>query len=327
MPGVGLCAAIAVAALALERIEHALCGRVWVESLVIAILLGAGIRNLWRPPLPFTPGIVFSARTLLEVAVVLIGLNINAEAIVAAGWPLLAGIGLVVCLSMLASYALGRLLGLGGKLALLVAAGNSICGNSAIAAVAPVIKAEPADVAVSIAFTAVLGVAVVLLLPVFAVAAGIDANAYGVLAGLTVYAVPQVLAATAPISSLSAQVGTFVKLVRVLMLGPLVLAIAVFRRRTGGISGGAWRHFVPWFIVGFIAMMALRALGWVPLALLGPSSALAGGLTLLAMAGLGLGVDMRDVARAGPRVALAVSLSLVVLALLALALIRLLPGM
>src|SRR5205085_10254017 len=113
----------------------------------------------------------------------------------------------------------------------LVACGNAICGNSAIAAVAPVIGAESDDVASSIAFTAVLGVLVVLGLPLLMVPLGLSTYQYGVLAGLTVYAVPQVLAATLPVSALSGQVGTLVKLVRVLMLGPVVLGLSLARGR------------------------------------------------------------------------------------------------
>jgi uncharacterized membrane protein YadS len=107
----------------------------------------------------------------------------------------------------------------------LVACGNSICGNSAIAAVAPVIGADGEDVAASIAFTAVLGVVVVLLLPFLAPLLHLSGLQYGVLAGLTVYAVPQVLAATAPLGMVAVQMGTLVKLVRVLMLGPVVLVL------------------------------------------------------------------------------------------------------
>ena len=84
-------------------------------------------------------------------------------------------------------------------MAILVACGNAICGNSAIAAVAPVIGADSKDVAAVIAFTAVLGVLMVLGLPLFVPLAGLSRHQYGVLAGLTVYAVPQVLAATVPV--------------------------------------------------------------------------------------------------------------------------------
>src|SRR6202162_621297 len=112
-----------------------------------------------------------------------------------------------------------RAVGLPIRLSILVACGNSICGNSAIAAVAPVIGADSDDIASSISFTAVLGVVVVLGLPLLVPILQLSLTQYGVLAGLTVYAVPQVLAATLPIGELSNQVGTVVKLVRVLMLG------------------------------------------------------------------------------------------------------------
>ena len=92
-------------------------------------------------------------------------------------------------LSILVSHALGRALGLKPKLALLVACGNSICGNSAIAAVAPVIEADSEDVVTAIAMTAVLGVGVVLLLPLLIGLLGLSYYQYGVLAGMTVYAV------------------------------------------------------------------------------------------------------------------------------------------
>src|SRR6202008_1901383 len=123
-----------------------------------------------------------------------------------------------------------RALGLPQRISILIACGNSICGNSAIAAVAPVIGAAADEIAASIAFTAVRGVIVVLLLPLLAPVLLLSLTQYGVLAGLTVYAVPQVLAATLPIGALANQVGTVIKLVRVLMLGPVVLGLSLLAR-------------------------------------------------------------------------------------------------
>ena len=137
---------------------------------MLAIILGTVIRTAWTPPARWTPGIDLSAKFLLEVAVVLLGASLSAQTIVAAGLPLLLGIIATVTLAILASYGLGRLFRLPRRMAVLIACGNSICGNSAIAAVAPVIGADGDDVASSIAFTAVLGVVVVLLLPLIGVA-------------------------------------------------------------------------------------------------------------------------------------------------------------
>lgn len=322
LPGIGLCVAVTVAAEILERIEAASFGRAWLEALVLAILIGTVVRTAWSPGAAWKPGIQFSAKMLLEVAVVLLGASLSVQTILAVGPALLVGIVAVVAVAILASYGIGRALGLPHRMATLVACGNSICGNSAIAAVAPVIGATSADVAASIAFTAVLGVVVVLALPVLVPLLHLSVEQYGVVAGLTVYAVPQVLAAAAPLGTLAVQMGTLVKLVRVLMLGPVVLALSVLSPAAGARKPGLGR-LVPWFIIGFLGMAALRSLGLIPAAALPVLAWLATLLTILSMAALGLGVDVRVVARAGGRVTTAVCCSLVVLLVISLGLIRL----
>ena len=330
-PGLLLCAAVALAGLALQWIERAAFGEAWLEALVAAILIGTLVRTAWTPGPRFRAGIAFAAKGVLEVAIVLLGASVSLRAIAAAGPALIGGIAAVVVVTLGCSYGIGRALGLPRRMAALVAAGNSICGNSAIAAVAPVIGADSKDVTASIAFTAVLGVAVVLLLPLAVPLLHMTGLQYGVLAGMTVYAVPQVLAATAPAGLLAVQTGTLVKLVRVLMLGPLVLALSLAVARRGGAAAataGRARlplgRLVPWFIVGFLLLAGVRSAGLLPASSLGPVAALSGLLTVVSMAALGLGVDVRVVARAGGPVAAAVTASIVLLAGISLGLVRLL---
>lgn len=323
LPGLLLCLGVTAAAMALAALEEAAFGRAWLESLVLAILIGAAVRSAWTPPKPLQPGIAFAAKPVLEVAVVLLGASLSAATVAAAGPALLFGIAAAVAIALGAGYLIGRALRLPRRMAMLIACGNAICGNSAIAAVAPVIGASAADVAASIAFTAVLGVVVVLSLPVAGVALQMSLLQYGTLAGLTVYAVPQVLAATAPMGALAVQVGTLVKLVRVLMLGPVCvgLSIAVGRRAGGVAVKFNLNRFVPWFIIGFLLLAGIRSVGLIPEVLLGPIARLAGVLTIVAMAALGLGVDVRMVARSGPRVTAAVCGSLLVLSVVSVGLI------
>jgi uncharacterized integral membrane protein (TIGR00698 family) len=327
VPGLMLCIFITAVAMVLQNWEEAVFGHPYVEALVIAILLGIAIRSFWQPGEIWHAGISFSAKTLLEIAVVLLGASISLGAIVASGPALLSGIVVTVAAALAASYATSRALGLPRRISILIACGNSICGNSAIAAVAPVIGADSDDIASSIAFTAILGVVVVLGLPLFIPLLALTETQYGVLAGLTVYAVPQVLAATVPISAVSAQLGTLVKLVRVLMLGPVVVLLSLFRSRLG-ISGPAPRpgllYLIPWFIIGFLVLATARSLGLIPNALLGPIVTAAKVLTVISMAALGLGVDLRVVGRVGGRVTVAVVVSLLVLIGISIALIRLL---
>lgn len=322
--GVLLSSGVALVAVGLEIIEAEIFGRAWLEALVLAILLGTAIRSTIRPSAKFTGGINFSAKMLLEIAVVLLGASISTSAIVAAGAGLITGIAAVVMLTIAVSYGIGRLLRLPSKMAMLVACGNSICGNSAIAAAAPVIEAKSDDVAASIAFTAILGVVVVLLLPLLVPLFDMSFTQYGVMAGLTVYAVPQVLAATAPVSALSLQLGTLVKLVRVLMLGPVILVLALIYGNSQAGSRPGLSKLVPWFIIGFLGMLALRSLGAIPEALLPVIQHTATVLTIISMAALGLGVDVRSVAQAGGRVTLTAVLSLLFLGTISLGLIKLL---
>ncbi|WP_454886610.1 YeiH family protein [Sphingomonas oryzagri] len=329
--GTLLCIAVTLAAMTVERIEALVFGRAWLEALVLAILIGTLVRTAWTPDARWQPGIRFSAKTVLEVAVVLLGASVSGATIVSAGPAFLGGIALVVVTAIGASYGIGRALGLRPRLAMLVACGNSICGNSAIAAVAPVIGADSEDVAASIAFTAVLGVIVVIGLPMLALAAGIAPLPFGALAGLTVYAVPQVIAAAAPLGSAAVQIGTLTKLVRVLMLGPVcvVLAFLAPRLRDAGESAEPvvkprLAQLVPWFIIGFLALVVARSAGLVPEAAVAPAGHVATMLTVVSMAALGLGCDIRTVARAGGRVTAAVILSLLVLGAIGWGLIRLL---
>jgi uncharacterized integral membrane protein (TIGR00698 family) len=327
-PGILVSILVSLLAVGGGWIEERLVGRAIIEPLVLAILIGMGVRTARGASPREEPGVRFVAKDVLEVAVFLLGATMDVPRLFASGPALALGIVGIVCTSLVVSYTIGRFAGLSSRLAVLVACGNSICGNSAIAAVAPVIGAEREDVAASIALTAVLGVIVVLGLPLLMVPLHYSNYQYGVLAGLTVYAVPQVLAAAFAVSVLSGQVATAVKLGRVLMLGPVVMFFSLRQRRAGdaGQTAGGKRRpaLVPWFVTGFVVLAALRSTHLIPDAAADEAKLVAGWLTIAAMAGLGLSVDLRSVQQVGSRVTLAVAVSLVALIALAICLIRLL---
>jgi uncharacterized integral membrane protein (TIGR00698 family) len=330
LPGVVVCVAIAIAAILLQQAEVYFAGQPYLEAIVLAILLGVAIRTVWVPGPHWTPGISFSAKFVLECAIVMLGVSVSITNILGLGPVLIVGVACIVAVAIASSYVICQAIGLPQRVSILIACGNSICGNSAIAAVAPVIGADGDDVASSISVTAVLGVAVVLGLPFLVPVLQLSLTQYGVLAGLTVYAVPQVLAATLPIGELSNQVGTVIKLVRVLMLGPVVLGFSLFAKKLRSTSkdvrsekrGPRLNELVPWFIIGFLIALIVRSLGMIPQGLLPPITRTAALLTTVAMAALGLGVDVRVVARSGVRVTLAVTASLIVLGALSYGLIR-----
>jgi len=328
-PGLGAALVVAIIALVGGSLEERAFGRAVIEPLVLAILVGMVARTIAADWANGEAGIRFASKYVLEVAVFLLGATMDVPRLFASGPALALGIVVLVLAALGAGYAVGRAAGLSTKLAVLVACGNAICGNSAIAAVAPVIGADKNDVAASIALTAVLGVAVVLGLPLLIAPLALSHYQYGVLAGLTVYAVPQVLAAAFAVSAVSGQVATAVKLARVLMLGPVVLFFAVRARRTGAASRDnearlSLAKLVPWFVIGFTLLAVLRSSGAIGDSEANAAQVPAGWLRIPAMAGLGLSVDVRSVRAVGARVVVAVAGSLVVLIVLAVALIRVL---
>ncbi len=341
LPGLGLCVAFTAAAVGFEAVETHLFGRAWLEALVLAILLGSAIRTAWTPSQRFFPGIAFGAKTVLEIAVVMLGASLSLATILAAGPGLLFGIAGVVVVAILSSYGIGR----GARTAF--AHGDPRRLRQLDLRQLGDRRHRPGDRRrrrgrrrlhrlhrgagrAGGARPAAAGAA-----------ARLSPMQYGVLAGLTVYAVPQVLAATAPVAALSVQVGTLVKLVRVLMLGPVVLMLSLgasrLREETDeaapGVTAGdrpargglAIQRLVPWFILAFLALAGL-SLGRAdpadrPRADVGDRQRADRGLDGGA---LGLGVDVRSVAKAGARVTLAVVASLLALGAVSLGLIHVL---
>ncbi len=328
LPGLALAVGLAATAVGLAAALPRVLGRGAPDAIVLALVLGVVLRAWRMPDERFSRGIHVAGKDVLEWAIVLLGLTTNLQAFVRAGAPLLGGIIASVALSLVAGFLVGRAVGLSHAHALLVASGNAICGNSAIVAVSAVNGASKEEVASSIAYTAVFGVAVVLVLPLLVPIVGLTDAQFGMVAGLTVYAVPQVLAATYPVSVVAGQTGMLVKLARVVLLGPVVLLIALWERRRGlpapaGMSSMPRPgSYLPWFVTAFLVAAALQTAGLVP----APATAIARSVshwaTVMSMAALGLAVDVAALQRVGGRVAAAVTASLAFLLALSIWLAR-----
>lgn len=321
LPGVMVASAITIIAFILAWMQERLIDHAILEPLVLSLILGLIVRMIWTPSQKVEKGIGFAGKQLLEFAIVVIGITLNLGALVDAGWKILASVLLLVSMTLIMGIALGKYLGLNPRLAALVAVGNAVCGNSAIAAVAPVIRAKKEEVAAAIALTAVLGVGVVLVLPLLVPLLNLSHERYGVVAGLSVYAVPQVLAATFSVSATSGQIGSLVKLTRVMMLGPVVGLFAWLYREKGNEQSNTIQisKFLPWFVIGFFLFAAVRTAGLIPAAFIAPATDFSRILTAIAMAGLGLGVDVRTVRRFGGTVVNVVLILTILLVISALA--------
>jgi uncharacterized integral membrane protein (TIGR00698 family) len=324
-PGLVLAATFGFVGYVGEELEFALTNQRVFEALVIAMISGVAARNLVRLPARTQDGTTFASKQVLEFAVVVLGASIDVNRVFDAGFLLIVAVTSGVLVGMITSYLLGKALGLESRLAYLVAVGNSICGNSAIAAVAPVIKAEKREITSAIGVTAVAGVLIILLLPAIVPVLGLSHYQYGVIVGMAVYAMPQVVAAGYAVSHTSGEVATLVKLLRVMFIGPVVIATGLFIKARGGGDYYLKRsQILPWFVVGFFLLLMLRSSGVIPESAIHPIQDLGRLLTILAMAGLGLGVEFAAIKSVGPRVGVTSVLSMVMLIVLSLSLVSIL---
>ena len=323
---------VALVSVVLSDALTAMLGRTVVEAIVVALLLGIALRALpWRPAL--TPGATFVAKPVLELGVAFVGASIDLTRLGGAGLVLAAIVLLGVAGGMAASLLIGLRLGLSRRLALLVAAGNSICGNSAIAAVGSVTGATRAEIASAIGLTAIAGLVMVLALPLAVEALAIDHVRAGVLTGMTVYAIPQVAAASIPIGPAAADTAMLVKLTRVVLLAPITVGTALLWPRVDpadalGPDGTPivrprppLRRLVPWFVVAFLVLALLRSVGVIPAAVGDEARVVGNVLLVLGMVGVGFGIDPGAVRAVGLRVGLATVLSLAAMIVLAVVLI------
>ena len=322
LPGFGLCLALSGLAFGLSLAGNLLTGQRYLDLFTCAIVLGICARAFFKLSTAYSVGVRFAAVTILEIAVFLLGFSLDLGAFSGSNLAMVACILGFVAVMVISSFTICRAFGLPEDLAILVACGNSICGNAAIAAVAPAVRASSEDVVAAITISSILGVLVVVLLPVLEPAFGLDAVQFGTFAGLTVYAVPQVVAATAPVHLTSVQIGTAVKLVRVLMLMPAVLLAPLFLRnyetaaRTPGKPRLPLAKVFPWFIPAFLAAAVANNLELAPSGVGLLTSDLSRALFVIAMCGLGLSVDIRRVLTIGPRLVFGITASLAVLSVL-----------
>ena len=296
-------------------------GRLAPDAVVIALVVGLLIRSAWHPPASWAPGMAIAGRQVLEVAIILLGASTDLRVMVRAGPWLAASVVAVTAFALGTGWLAARRAGLGRTHALLVTSGNAICGNSAIAAVATVVRAPAGEVASSVAYTAILSIGLVLVLPLAGTLAGLSDLQYGALAGMTVYAVPQVLAATYPVSAAAGEVGTLVKLMRVLLLMPWLALLSVLERRRGGSAAGGGHvlaRILPPYLLAFILLALGRTAGAVPDAVVPWARTASHALTTVAMAALGLAVEPAAVRSVGRPVVLAATTALVLLVLAAL---------
>jgi uncharacterized integral membrane protein (TIGR00698 family) len=266
-----------------------------VAEVTVAILLGAIVAAVAGRRLePLDPGLRFAAQRVLRIGIVLLGARLSLAEIARIGLPATGVIVVTMAASFAVVLAVARVLRVENRLALLIAVGSAVCGNTAIVATAPVIGARARDVAYAIATITLFGTLAVFLYPAIGRAAGIEEQAFGLWAGVAVHDTSQVVATSAAYGPEALDVATVVKLIRNALMAPLLLVIAAVwaagaDRTVGSVRGGV-RRAVPLFVLGFLGLAALRSLGLLDSGQAATLDTVARVFVLVALAAVGLSI-------------------------------------
>ena len=321
-PGVLACGVVAAAAAFLS--EH-----YGAPVMLFALLLGIAM-NFLSGEGACRPGIEFSARTLLRTGVALLGLRITVDQISGLGWwpavVVVVSVLLTIGLSMLAA----RCLGFQPLFGLLSGGATAICGASAALALAAALPGHPMKERATL-FTVIgvsaLSTLAMVVYPIVAQALGLDARTAGVFLGATIHDVAQVVGAGYSLSREAGDVATFVKLMRVAMLLPVIVFAVLLTRRQAQADGGPRPPLLPGFALGFAALVLLHSSGCLPQPLPAWGSEASRWCLVAAIAAIGMKTRLQELVGVGLKPVLLMLGETTFLALLALGLLRFGPAL
>jgi uncharacterized integral membrane protein (TIGR00698 family) len=323
-PGLFLAAMVATAAYAVRRLP----GMTTFSPMILAIVIGIAFHNLIGAPAWAKQGVTFSLRRLLRIAIILLGLQLTIVQVIEVGGR---GIGIIAA-TLVATFAftvwMGRLLGVDRKLAQLIAAGTSICGASAVIATNTVTNAHDEDVAYAVACVTVFGSVAMFAYPLLPGLLHLDPHAFGLWSGASIHEIAQVVAASFQDGQKAGEFGTIAKLSRVMLLAPMVIALGLMANRTArkttpGAETTSARPPMPWFVLGFVALVGVNSVVSIPAEAKVWIVAVTTFLLSVALAAMGLETDIRKLAAKGFRPALLGALAFLFIASFSLGLIKL----
>ncbi|HEY0146224.1 MAG TPA: YeiH family protein [Methylovirgula sp.] len=321
IPGLLLTATIAATGFALHRLP----GAGTFSPMILAIVIGIAFHNLVGTPARAKAGVTFSLRRVLRFAIILLGLQLTAQQVAEVGPK---GLGVIV-LTLVATFVftkwLGKMLGVDRKLAELIAAGTSICGASAVIATNTVTNAHDEDVAYAVACVTVFGSIAMFGYPLLPGLLHLSPHAYGLWAGASIHEIAQVVAATFQDGKAAGDFGTIAKLSRVTLLAPVVITLGLLARTHATSHGHHHQRTaapIPWFVLGFIALVGVNSVVTLPGAFKLAVVTLTTFLLSMALAAMGLETDIRKLRAKGLRPLLLGLASFLFIASFSLALVK-----
>lgn len=300
----GIAAGVALS-VALSVTAYAISYRYGAPAMLMGLLLGLSCHFLSESD-RFATGLVWASGPCLRVGVALLGLRLSIGDVALLGWPAVIAVCAAVAMTVAFGVLWSRLLGCGRDLGLLTGGAVGICGASAAMAISAALPDSEAKQRLTL-FT-VIGVTTfstvaMVFYPIFGDFLGFSSTDMGFFIGATIHDVAQVVGAGYSVSPETGDLATFVKLLRVAMLVPVVMGIAFLCRRSAQAQDASQsaKPSFPLFLLGFVALFLLNNSLPLPTALTQGASQLATGLLLLAVTALGVRTSLREVASIGWR--------------------------
>lgn len=319
----GVLACLIVAAAASFLSEH-----YGAPVMLFALLLGIAM-NFLSEGGPCAAGIEFTARLVLRTGVALLGLRITVGQIAELGWGPVALVVASVLLTIAVSMLLARWMGFRWVFGLLSGGATAICGASAALALAAALPSghplKERATLFTVVGVSVLSTVAMIVYPMLATAAGLDPRQAGIFLGATIHDVAQVVGAGYGMSKQTGDVATFVKLLRVAMLLPVIVFAVLLTRqliRDAAAADGPRPPLLPGFAIAFALLVALNSTGWLPATLAQAGGEFSRWCLIAAIAAIGMKTRLKELVGVGLKPVLLMFAETAFLAALVMALLR-----
>lgn len=306
LPGLIVATLIGLASILLSKVIPKL------GAATISIFLGMFIGNLFLNQKVFQKGYKFSETNLLSYSIVLLGATLSISTLMELGLNGILFIVLQISITIAGALYIGKRLGFGDNFRFLMAAGNAVCGSSAIAATAPVIDADDKDKGIAITIVNVTGIFLMFLLPFLAGKLyNHETVQTSAMIGGTLQSVGQVVASGAMVSESIKNLATIFKIVRVILLVVVVFLFGHLKNKSNQNiieekiqDSKKGKIKVPWYVLGFFIMCVLFSTNIISSQISEMCKVLSNKFEIIALAAIGLRVNIKDLINQGKAVSL-----------------------
>ena len=279
-----------------------------ISPMIIGIVLGMLYANSLRNHLPETwvPGIQFCSKKILRLGIILYGFRLTFQDVMAVGTAGILIDAIVVTVTILGGVAIGRLLKMDRDIALLTSIGSGICGAAAVLGAEATVRTQPYKTAVAVATVVIFGTIAMFVYPIAYRSGllGLSPEEMGIYAGSTLHEVAHAVGAGNAMGEDIAKVAIIVKMIRVMLLVPVLLILGYWVARRASKSntdGGKGKVAIPWFAVGFLAVIGFNSFNLLPQAAVDVINYIDTFLLTMAMAALGAETSIDKFKKAGAK--------------------------